>query len=117
MRGLLGHLEGVEVEELRYPATSRVRTLAADALWYPRLRPPAGTDVLHCPTFRGPFRSRAPLVVTVHDLAVLAHPEWFNRWTGRYSSFAVPRVVAAAARLVAVSSFTGQELERRSARP
>ena len=38
-----------------------------------------GADVLHCPTFRGPFSSRMPLVVTVHDLAVLRHPEWFNR--------------------------------------
>ena len=28
--------------------------VAADALWYPRLRA-EGADVLHCPTFRGPF--------------------------------------------------------------
>jgi glycosyltransferase involved in cell wall biosynthesis len=92
-----------------FPATSRLRTLAADALWYPRLKV-AGVDVLHCPTFRGPFRSRTPLVVTVHDLAVLRHPEWFNSWTQRYSSLAVPRVVAAADRLIAVSEFTRAEL-------
>jgi glycosyltransferase involved in cell wall biosynthesis len=98
------------VERLEYPATSRSRTLAADVLWYPRLRAPAGTDVLHCPTFRGPFSSRAPLVVTVHDLAVLRHPEWFNRWTATYSRFAVPRVVAAAQRVIAVSELTGREL-------
>ena len=34
------------------------RTLAADVLWYPRLRTDA--DVLHCPTFRGPFRAAQP---------------------------------------------------------
>jgi glycosyltransferase involved in cell wall biosynthesis len=103
-------LDRIDVEPVSYPAHGRLRTLAADALWYPRLRPPAGTDVLHCPTFRGPFSSRVPLVVTVHDLAVLRHPEWFNRWTAAYSRFAVPRVVRAASRLIAVSDFTKREL-------
>jgi glycosyltransferase involved in cell wall biosynthesis len=96
------------VIEVSYPATSRGRTLAADVLWYPRLRPDA--DVLHCPTFRGPFRAAQPLVVTVHDLAVLRRPEWFNRWTSTYSRIAVPRVVRAAHRLIAVSEFTKREL-------
>ncbi len=105
MRGLLEHLDVVEVS---FPATSRLGTLAADTLWYPRLK--ADADVLHCPTFRGPFRARQRLVVTVHDLAVLRHPEWFNRWTRTYSRFAVPRVVAAADRVIAVSEFTRREL-------
>ena len=97
------------VKEASFPATSRLRTLAADALWYPRLRV-EGADLLHCPTFRGPFSSRVPLVVTVHDLAVLRHPEWFNRWTRTYSRLAVPRVVRAADRVIAVSQFTRREL-------
>lgn len=96
--------------ELQYAATSRLRTLVADALWYPRLRAPAGADVLHCPTFRGPFRARGPLVVTVHDVAVLRHPVWFNGWTARYSRLAVPRVLRAATRLIAVSQFTKREI-------
>jgi glycosyltransferase involved in cell wall biosynthesis len=105
VRGLLDHLE---LEPVSFPATTRLRSVAADALWYPRLSSPA--DVLHCPTFRGPFRARGSLVVTVHDLAVLRHPEWFNRWTATYSRIAVPRVVAAATRVVAVSEFTRGEL-------
>jgi glycosyltransferase involved in cell wall biosynthesis len=100
--------EHLDVVEVSYPATSRLRTLAADVLWYPRLR--AEADVLHCPTFRGPFRARQPLVVTVHDLGVLRHPEWFNRWTSTYSRIAVPRVVAAATSVIAVSEFTKREL-------
>jgi glycosyltransferase involved in cell wall biosynthesis len=92
-----------------FPATSRLRTLAADLVWYPRLRAPASADVLHCPTFRGPFTARGPLVVTVHDLAVLRHPEWFNRWTATYSRFAVPRVLRAASRVIAVSEFTKRD--------
>jgi len=97
------------VREISYPATTRVRSVAADALWYPRLHAD-GVDVLHCPSFRGPFSSAVPLVVTVHDLAVLREPAWFNRWTLTYSRFAVPRVVRAAARLIAVSEFTQREL-------
>jgi glycosyltransferase involved in cell wall biosynthesis len=107
--GLRDNLDA-DVVELAYPATSRLRTLYADAVWYPRLRAPAGADVLHCTTFRGPFRARSPLVVTVHDLAVLRHPEWFNRWTGTYSRLAVPRVLRAATRLIAVSAFTKREI-------
>jgi glycosyltransferase involved in cell wall biosynthesis len=98
----------LDVVEVSFPATSRARSVAADLLWYPRLR--ADADVLHCPTFRGPLRRRQPLVVTVHDLAVLRHPEWFNRWTATYSRFAVPRVVRAADRVIAVSAFTQAEI-------
>jgi glycosyltransferase involved in cell wall biosynthesis len=102
------------VKEVSFPATSRLLTVAADALWYPRLHA-SGADVLHCPTFRGPFRTKTPLVITVHDitvhdLAVLRHPEWFNRWTRRYSRGAVPRVVHAAQRVIAVSERTAEEL-------
>jgi glycosyltransferase involved in cell wall biosynthesis len=49
----------------------------------------------------------------VHDLAVLRHPEWFNRWTRTYSRLAVPRVVGAASRVIAVSEFTRRELVER----
>lgn len=108
LSGLLAHLD-VPVREISFPASSRLRSVAADVLWYPRLHAD-GVDVLHCPTFRGPFASRVPLVVTVHDLGVLREPAWFNRWTRTYSHFAVPRVVRAASRLIAVSEFTKGEL-------
>ena len=108
LQGLLAHLD-VPVREVSFPATSRLRSVVADALWYPRLQV-EGVDVLHCPSFRGPFASKVPLVVTVHDLAVLREPAWFNRWTRTYSRFAVPRVVRAASRLIAVSEFTKREL-------
>jgi len=106
----------VPLKEVSFPATSRLRTVAADAIWYPRLRA-EGADVLHCPTFRGPFRSKTPLVVTVHDLAVIRHPEWFNRWTRTYSAHAVPRVVGTADRVIAVSEWTARELHALLAVP
>jgi glycosyltransferase involved in cell wall biosynthesis len=91
--------------------SDRASTLARDAVWYPFLLGREDTaDVLHCPTYRGPTRSRVPLVVTVHDLAVFRHPEAFNRWTRAYSPRVVPRVLAAAQRVIAVSEFTRREL-------
>jgi alpha-1,3-rhamnosyl/mannosyltransferase len=113
LRGLLPHLEQlVDVQRLAWGGSRKAAALARDAWWYPFELPraAAGADVLHCPTFRGPLRSRIPLVVTVHDLAVLRHPGAFNRWTRGYSRALVPRVVRAAARVIAVSEFTKREL-------
>ena len=109
LRGLLAHNEYVK---LTWGGTGRPATVVRDAWWYPHGLPheARGLDVLHCPTFRGPARSRVPVVVTVHDLAVLRHPEAFNQWTRRYSRFAVPRVARAARRLIAVSEFTKGEI-------
>jgi glycosyltransferase involved in cell wall biosynthesis len=111
LRGLLDHNE---YEQLTFGGPGRLAALTRDAWWYPLVLPRAasnrGLSVLHCPTFRGPFRSDVPVVVTVHDLAVLRHPGTFNQWTRRYSRLAVPRVARAARRLIAVSEFTRREL-------
>jgi glycosyltransferase involved in cell wall biosynthesis len=113
--GLLPHLEaepGLNVHRLAWGGGSRAAAAARDAIWYPVTLPLAARrlDVLHCPTFRAPPYPRRPLVVTVHDLAVLRYPEAFNRWTRTYSRLTLPRIVRAAARLVAVSEFTKREL-------
>jgi glycosyltransferase involved in cell wall biosynthesis len=113
LRGLLPRLERiVEVERLAWGGAGRAATAARDAWWYPVALPrlARGVDVLHCSSFRGPLRSSVPLVVTVHDLAVLRHPEAFNRWTRTYSRAFVPRVIRAAQRVIAVSEFTKREL-------
>jgi glycosyltransferase involved in cell wall biosynthesis len=108
---LLAHLD---LEQLEQGGTGRLAALARDLWWYPAGLPrrarSAGLDVLHCPSFRAPFRSGVPLVVTVHDLAVLRHPGTFNRWTRTYRRVAGPRVARTAKRIVAVSEFTRREL-------
>ncbi len=113
VRALLTHAE-VDYVRLVWGGGGRAAAAARDIAWYPMRLPMAATkavvELLHCPTFRAPLRSRVPLVVTVHDLAVLRHPETFNRWTRAYSRLAVPRVVRAADRVIAVSEFTAREL-------
>ena len=111
VQALLARAE-VDYARLSWGGSGRAAAAARDVAWYPFLLSMMATrsDVLHCPTFRAPFRCRVPLVVTVHDLAVLRHPWTFNRWTRAYSAFAVPRVVGAADRVIAVSEFTRREL-------
>jgi glycosyltransferase involved in cell wall biosynthesis len=115
LRILLAELAGrndVEVEPIAWGGGGRVTAGIRDAAWYPLGLPRAArdADVLHCPSYRAPFRSTTPLVVTVHDVALLRHPEVFNRWSRTYGRFAVPRVVRAARLLIAVSEFTRDEL-------
>jgi glycosyltransferase involved in cell wall biosynthesis len=103
----------VAVERVRGFARGRTGTLWLDLAWYPHVLPhrARGADVLHCPTYRGPVRSRVPVVVTVHDLAVFRRPEAFPPWTRTYSRAVVPRVVRAARVVTAVSEFTAGEIE------
>jgi glycosyltransferase involved in cell wall biosynthesis len=102
----------VELRELAWGGAGRPTAALRDVIWYPLglRRAARGADVLHCPTFRAPLSSTVPMVVTVLDLAVLRHPELFNRWTRSYSRATVPRVVRAAHRLIAISEFTKSEL-------
>jgi len=114
LRALLPRLEpDVHVDRMSGFARGRPGTLWLDLAWYPHVLPHRArhADVLHCPTYRGPARTATPLVVTVHDIAVFRHPEAFPRWTRSYSRVAVPRVLRAARRVLAVSEFTASELE------
>src|ERR687896_160205 len=69
-----------------------------------------GVDVLHCPTQRAPVHAGLPLVVTIHDVAVLRHPKAFNLWTRRYSALTLPRIARAATRIIVGSAFTRDEV-------
>jgi glycosyltransferase involved in cell wall biosynthesis len=90
----------------------RPAVLARELAWYPLgLSAFAGVDVLHCPTYYGPLRPRVPTVVTVHDLAVLRHPDTFPRWTRTYVPRVVPSMIRAARRVITVSEFTAAEVE------
>src|SRR5712691_5674329 len=77
IRSLLAGLEGEPELDLRrygFGGSSRALVPVRDLGWYlaglPARARRDGVDVLHCPTHRAPVRSRVPLVVTFHDLAV-----------------------------------------------
>jgi glycosyltransferase involved in cell wall biosynthesis len=116
IRGLLGELElreDVTVRRLAWGGPGRLTAVVRDVVWYPFLLPRqsrrAGLDVLHCTIYRAPTRSRVPVVVTVHDLAVLRQPEVFPAWTRLYGRTLLRRTIRAATRVVAVSEFSRRE--------
>jgi glycosyltransferase involved in cell wall biosynthesis len=113
--GLLAELTGrsdLELVGLAAGGSGRLATVRRDAVWYPfRLGRVSGQlDVLHCTTFRAPVSSRVPLVVTVHDLGVLRHPDAFPRWHRVTGARALRSGVRSADAVVAVSAFTRDEL-------
>jgi glycosyltransferase involved in cell wall biosynthesis len=105
---------GVDVRPYRFGGASRILRPVRDVVWYlaalPVLAARHGVDVLHCPSVRAPIRSRVPLVVSIHDLALLRYPRAFNRWTRTYSAFALPRIARAARAIVVGSEFARGEV-------
>ncbi len=115
VRGLVGALrgrDGIELELLSFGGPGRVASVVRDAVWYPigLRRDGRGLDLLHCTTFRGPSGLRAPVVLTVHDLAILRYPDAFPRWHRLYGQTGLRRTLKAADAVVAVSGFTKDEV-------
>jgi glycosyltransferase involved in cell wall biosynthesis len=106
---------GVGVRVRRAPLSRR----RLDQLWF-RARLPlpvqvfgGGADVVYSPDFTAPPAGGAPRVMTVHDLAFLVRPELVPEALRRYLAAVVPRQIATAARVVAVSGTTRRDLAER----
>jgi glycosyltransferase involved in cell wall biosynthesis len=113
LRRGLDRRDDVDVLPLTWGGEGRLTAVARDVLWYPALLPRAaaraGVDVLHCTIFRAPPRAKVPTILTVHDLAVLRHPEVFPVWTRLYGRTALRPTIRAADRVFAVSEFSKRE--------
>ena len=116
LNGLKGELErrqDVTVLPLSWGGRGRLTAVARDVVWYPALVAHAASrrqvDVLHCTIFRAPPRARVPTILTVHDLAVLRHPDVFPLWTRLYGRVALRRTVRAVDRVIVVSDFSKRE--------
>jgi glycosyltransferase involved in cell wall biosynthesis len=115
VRGLSRALEdraGLELLPLGFGGPGRGSTIARDLAWYPfgLARSARSADVLHCTTMRGPVRTRVPVVVTVHDCALLRYPDAFPPWHRHTGRVALRHGVRHADAVVAVSAFTRSEL-------
>lgn len=67
-------------------------------------------DVVHAPVNVAPALAHRPVVVTVHDLAFLRFPEQYPRFKQRYLSLMTRHSVRHAARVIAVSNSTRNDL-------
>ena len=103
-----------DVEVIPAPSAARAggrRSRATRGGYYGGLPRAAqgGAGVLHCTTFRGPLRAPVPFAVTLHDLALVRHPELFPRWHRWSGRAGIGPVARAADRVFAVSEFTKRE--------
>ena len=115
VRGLLGALrarDDVDITELSWGGAGRLTAAVRDVAWYPVGLPLRARryDVVHCTTFRAPIRAPLPVIATVHDLAVVRHPEHFTAWTRAYARTLLLPVLRAATRVLAVSEFTKRDV-------
>src|SRR6185436_9972412 len=92
----------------------RMATLAHD-LWWTQVSTLGAArdcqaDVLHMPAMLAPVRSALPVVVTVHDLAVLRFPEKFRTWHRSSVRFFLPRITRSARAIITGSQATKADL-------
>ena len=93
----------------------RALALHVDLAWHPRgARRAAAAQqaaILHTPLARGPLTPGGPpTVVTIHDLAAIRHAHTLSRWNRLYTSQTLPRVLATATAIVAVSQDTADDI-------
>jgi glycosyltransferase involved in cell wall biosynthesis len=69
-------------------------------------------DLLYCPANLAPLASRRNAVV-IHDLAALAHPEWYGRAYVAWQRFVLPAVARRARLVLTVSRFARDEIVER----
>lgn len=109
-REIVAALQEAQPErELTIPKQPRARFIGRHLL-YPllvrRLRP----DVFFAPAGHLPLGTvGAPEVVTVHDLAIYRHPEWFPEGQTLATQIVVPRSLRRAQALIAVSESTARD--------
>ena len=103
LREIAGHLQPrVLVVAPRVP-TQGLRGHLWEQLSLPRLiEPPA---LLWSPANSGPLRVENQ-VVTIHDLACLEHPEWFEPLSAAWHGLLLPRLARRSKRVLTVSEFS-----------
>jgi alpha-1,3-rhamnosyl/mannosyltransferase len=69
-------------------------------------------DVFHSTGLALPPAGRVPLVLTVHDLTYLTHPEWHTNANWARAAAATVTAVARGATVIAVSQHTRQEVQQ-----
>jgi glycosyltransferase involved in cell wall biosynthesis len=69
-------------------------------------------ELIYCPANLAPLPSRRNVVV-IHDLAALAHPEWYGRAYGAWQRLALPAIARRARLVITVSEFSRAEIVGR----
>lgn len=88
----------------------RLRRLAYQQMWKPLIEP--GSTVLVCPGDQAPLWGRSRVVLILHDVRRLSHPETSSLSERLLYRVLVPRSVRRAARVITPSQFSRSEILR-----
>lgn len=112
---LLAYISQPEAEAWLPPRLRRARVSANPfvrlGVDLPRLLRRHRPSLLHV-QYTGPLDCPAPIVVTVHDVSFLEHPEFFPWWRARQLRLTVRRTVARAAHVLTGSEFSARAIAR-----
>lgn len=72
----------------------------------------AKLDIYHSPANVIPYTYSGPSVITVHDLAIYKHPEWFPGGQKFSTRFLLPKSLHKAKKIIAVSEATKRDIMR-----
>jgi glycosyltransferase involved in cell wall biosynthesis len=83
--------------------------------WWEQVRAPRAAasdhlDVWFAPGYTAPLRLTVPIVVTIHDLSFVAHPEWFRLREGVRRRWLTRQAASMALAVVTISEFSKREL-------
>ena len=85
---------------------------AWEQLVLPGLIRQSRANVLFAPAYTAPLTSPVPVVLTVHDVSFVAHPEWFSWREGVRRRVMTKASARRAARVLTQSDFTKREAVR-----
>jgi glycosyltransferase involved in cell wall biosynthesis len=104
-----------QLDTRRFP----VRTIpGSGGWWWEQLQVPGVVaaeqfDVWFAPAYSAPIRLETPVVVAIHDLSFVAHPEWFRLREGARRRWLTRQSAARAAAVITISEFSKSELIER----
>src|SRR4051794_18562056 len=70
-------------------------------------------DVWFAPAYTAPLRLPIPIVVAIHDLSFVAHPEWFRIREGARRRWLTTQSAQRAASVITISEFSRHEIVER----
>ena len=102
----------LSLDARRFPT----RTIAGSpGAWWEQVQVPRAAasdhlDVWFAPAYTASLRLAAPIVVAIHDLSFVAHPEWFRLLEGIRRRWLTSQSARRAAAVVTISEFSKREL-------
>jgi glycosyltransferase involved in cell wall biosynthesis len=99
----------------RFPARS---IAGGGGTWWEQVQVPRAVaadhlDVWFAPAYTAPLRLATPIVVAIHDLSFVAHPEWFRLREGARRRWLTGQAASRASAVVTISEFSKRELIER----